>query len=249
MKRAHAGSDCETEEERDCADDQAVPKPKGRLLCRTQSLPPRPYQYKLFGDCVHGHVEFHPFILKIIDTPHFQRLRYLRQLGLTFFVFPGADHSRFEHSLGVCHLAGKLTRTLQQVEPDIGITDKDVLCEEIAGLCHDLGHGPFSHVFDAKFIPLARPGCTWTHEESSIKILDDLLKGLKHQFVDDIADIRMEEQDWIFIKELIDPPKGIFTPGVPWPCKGRGVEKSFLYQIVANKCSGIDVDKWDYFTR
>ncbi|KAG7228251.1 hypothetical protein INR49_009112 [Caranx melampygus] len=55
---------------------------------------------KVFNDPIHGHVELHPLLIKIIDTPQFQRLRYIKQLGGTYFVFPGACHNRFEHSIG-----------------------------------------------------------------------------------------------------------------------------------------------------
>lgn len=55
----------------------------------------------MFNDPVHGHIEIHPLCVKIIDTPQFQRLRYIKQLGTCYFVFPGASHNRFEHSLGL----------------------------------------------------------------------------------------------------------------------------------------------------
>lgn len=55
----------------------------------------------MFNDPVHGHIEVHPLCVKIIDTPQFQRLRYIKQLGTCYFVFPGASHNRFEHSLGL----------------------------------------------------------------------------------------------------------------------------------------------------
>ncbi|EDO26257.1 predicted protein, partial [Nematostella vectensis] len=55
---------------------------------------------KVFNDPIHGHIDVHPLCVKIIDTPQFQRLRNLKQLGGCYFVFPGAAHNRFEHSIG-----------------------------------------------------------------------------------------------------------------------------------------------------
>ena len=59
-----------------------------------------------------------------------------------------ATHTRFEHSVGVCYLAGKMIRSIAKNQPELKITKKDIELIEIAGLCHDIGHGPFSHLFD-----------------------------------------------------------------------------------------------------
>ena len=59
---------------------------------------------QIFNDPIHGHIEIHPLCIKIIDTPQFQRLRYLRQLGVCYFVFSGASHNRFEHSIGLVNV-------------------------------------------------------------------------------------------------------------------------------------------------
>ena len=85
----------------------------------------------------------------IIDTLHFQRLRNLKQLGSVYYVFPGATHSRFEHSLGVGHLSNLLLNQLL----NSGTLDKSEYRHIhfpmiLASVCHDLGHGPFSHLFD-----------------------------------------------------------------------------------------------------
>ncbi|XP_060930575.1 deoxynucleoside triphosphate triphosphohydrolase SAMHD1-like [Limanda limanda] len=204
---------------------------------------------KVFNDPIHGHVELHPLLIRIIDTPQFQRLRNIKQLGGAYFVFPGASHNRFEHSIGVGHLAGQLVKALHDRQPELDITDRDILCVQIAGLCHDLGHGPFSHLFDRKFIPTARPGYPWKHEQASLKMFDYLVKDNNLRPVMEQHGLVLHE-DLKFIKEQIAGPldtNGAEAKG--WPYKGRKEKKSFLYDIVANKRNGIDVDKWDYFAR
>uniref|UniRef100_A0A8C2IYD8 HD domain-containing protein n=1 Tax=Cyprinus carpio TaxID=7962 RepID=A0A8C2IYD8_CYPCA len=115
-------------------------------------------EVKVVNDSIHGHIELHPLLVKIIDTPQFQRLRHIKQLGGAYWVFPGASHNRFEHSIGVAYLAGCMVKSLQEKQPELHITNRDILCVTIAGLCHDLGHGPFSHLFDKKFIPAVQSG-------------------------------------------------------------------------------------------
>ncbi|XP_052062384.1 deoxynucleoside triphosphate triphosphohydrolase SAMHD1-like isoform X2 [Mytilus californianus] len=203
------------------------------------------HQRKVFNDPVHGHMEIHPLCVKIIDTPQFQRLRYIKQLGACYFVYPGAGHNRFEHCIGVCHLAGQLARTLKKRQPELDITNKDVLCVEIAGLCHDLGHGPFSHLFDGKFIPTVRPKLKWKHEDASVIMFDYLIK--ENELREEFERFGLTEQDITFVKEQIAGP--LKKNKNEWPYQGREEKKGFLYEIVANKRNGIDVDKWDYFAR
>ncbi|XP_053429539.1 deoxynucleoside triphosphate triphosphohydrolase SAMHD1 isoform X2 [Nycticebus coucang] len=204
---------------------------------------------KVINDPIHGHIELHPLLIRIIDTPQFQRLRYIKQLGGGYYVFPGASHNRFEHSLGVGYLAGCLVRALCEKQPELQITERDILCVQIAGLCHDLGHGPFSHMFDGRFIPLACPEIKWTHEQGSVEMFEHLINSnnlkdvMKHYGL-------VPEEDICFIKEQIAGPlESPIKNNSLWPYKGRPKEKSFLYEVVANKRNGIDVDKWDYFAR
>ena len=76
--------------------------------------------------------------MDIIDTPQFQRLRFIKQLGSCHWVFPTATHSRFQHSLGVGFVAQKFASELKEQRPDL-VDSKDVQCVLLAGLCHDLG--------------------------------------------------------------------------------------------------------------
>jgi len=93
------------------------------------------------GPQVHGQIDLHPTLWKIIDTPQYQRLRRCKQLGHASLVFQNATHSRFEHSVGVAYKAGKVVRRIQEKQPGLNVTAKDKLCVEIAALVHDLGHG------------------------------------------------------------------------------------------------------------
>jgi len=195
---------------------------------------------KFFNDSIHGHIELHPLLIKFIDTCQFQRLRDLKQLGTLYYVYPGACHNRFEHCIGTCYLAGKLLKHIQDRQPEV-VDDRDILCVQIAALCHDLGHGPFSHVFDSQFIPSIRPGIQWKHEDASCMMLEHLIKEnhLEEKFKDYGLNY---EEDLIFIKQLINPPEDNSN-------YQRPKTKRFLYEIVSNKTNGVDVDKWDYFAR
>ncbi|XP_033009135.1 deoxynucleoside triphosphate triphosphohydrolase SAMHD1-like isoform X2 [Lacerta agilis] len=203
---------------------------------------------KVFNDPIHGHIEMHPLLVRIIDTPQFQRLRYIKQLGGCYYVFPGASHNRFEHSLGVSYLAGRLIRALQKRQPELDINQRDILCVQIAGLCHDLGHGPFSHMYDKRFIPRVCSGTEWKHEVASVKMFEYLIDSNDLRPVLEYYGLKLDK-DIDFIKEQIAGPIKTENNSSSWPYRGRPEEKGFLYEIVANKTSGIDVDKWDYFAR
>jgi HD superfamily phosphohydrolase len=97
---------------------------------------------KFIKDPVHGYVEVEDELLPLLDSPPVQRLRHVKQLGFSYLVYPGANHTRFEHSLGTMHLATILARHL-------ALDPADVLLIGTAGLLHDIGHGPFSHTSEA----------------------------------------------------------------------------------------------------
>ena len=89
-------------------------------------------------DPVHGYIEVPAEILPLVDSPALQRLHHIRQLGFAYLVYPGANHTRFEHSLGAMHLASLLCRHL-----GFGTAETRTIC--CAALLHDIGHGPYSH--------------------------------------------------------------------------------------------------------
>ena len=71
---------------------------------------------------------------------------------MSSYVFPTGTHKRFEHSIGTAYLALKVAKRLRKKQPELGIDERDLQCVAIAGLCHDLGHGPYSHLFDGPFL-------------------------------------------------------------------------------------------------
>jgi HD superfamily phosphohydrolase len=105
-------------------------------------------------DPIHNFIGFDDKIWQMIDTPVFQRLRHLKQLGFCDMVWPGARHARFEHSLGVGHLAEKfILKAFENSsihETNMDKADQRYYTSSVlmAGLFHDLGHGPFSHGFE-----------------------------------------------------------------------------------------------------
>lgn len=99
-------------------------------------------------DHLYGPLKIPKYCWAIIDTYEFQRLRYIKQLGPCYLVYPGANHTRFEHALGCCHLANIFMKTIQENQPELEIQKKEIQAVILTALCHDLGHGPFSHTFD-----------------------------------------------------------------------------------------------------
>ena len=194
---------------------------------------------KVINDPVHGHMYFPGVIVDAIDTPQVQRLRELKQLGTSYYVFPGASHNRFEHSLGTAHLATNMFDALRtRASSDIrgALMGADRVAVQLAGLCHDLGHGPFSHVFDNEFLPRRVAGWhagdepPWNHEAMGADMFRwmvddngmDLDKGVIDRVCDLITSSNVESA----------------TPGT-----------KFLWDIVANKRNSIDVDKFEYLLR
>jgi HD superfamily phosphohydrolase len=153
----------------------------------------------------------------LIDTYPFQRLRRLRQLVGADFAYPGACHSRLEHSLGVMHLAGELAGNMAK---NGQLTDDEVQEIKVAALLHDVGHGPFSHVFE----PILMQNLNKTHEDMSTWIIRKT----------EIADIMK--------REGMDPTRvGELAVG-----RLKNTQKRFANQIIS---SAVDVDKMDFVGR
>ncbi len=168
-------------------------------------------------DPVHGYVYISKKEKEIIDSYPMQRLRRLRQLAGSEYVYPGANHTRFEHCVGVLYLAGKAVEN-----PNIfqRISDEELEITKIAALLHDVGHGPFSHVFEQLLIKELEE----THEDITSWLIE------KSELGDTVAKMgyRPEEVGKLAVGKLHKP------------------RKAFLDQIIS---SAVDVDKQDFIVR
>ena len=194
---------------------------------------------KLIFDPVHKYIEIDQELLNIIDTPEFQRLRNIKQLGIAYHVFIGASHNRFEHSIGVSYLCGLLVSNIKNKQPELYITDRDIILVKIAGLCHDLGHACFSHFFDDYFLNNKLKGTTkeqWAHHEYRSEVLI--------RYIITKYKLGFSEDEIEFICELINSKNRTKKLG-----KYRIRRPEFLYEIVSNNKSGLDCDKIDYLLR
>ncbi|MEM1657876.1 MAG: HD domain-containing protein [Candidatus Jordarchaeales archaeon] len=171
----------------------------------------------LIKDPIYGYIQCDFEEVKVIDTEAVQRLRRIRQLAGSEFVYPAGVHTRFEHSLGVMHLSNLMAESLVSK----GYLESDAVeMIKIAGLLHDVGHGPFSHVFEALLIRHLKK----THEDITMEIITQT--SLK----DAVESIGLNAKD-----------VALLAVG-----KLQKKHKEFLSQIIS---SSIDCDKLDYILR
>ena len=188
-------------------------------------------------DRVHGALRLSELAAAIAATPEFARLDGVRQLGACALVYPSATHTRREHSLGVAHLARRAAEGLRARYP-ARVSADDVLAVEIAGLVHDLGHGPLSHLFE-EYV-----GDGWSHERMAPRVLDLLLARNAIDLRDHFSDARAAREFVALLVEGLDAD-------APWPEErvGRPADRRFLANLVCSRETGVDVDKLDYLLR
>lgn len=181
---------------------------------------------KIIKDCIYGHITLPLLCEQFIDTPEFQRLRRVKQLGLAQYAFPSAVHTRFEHSIGVMHLTGKV---IDQISKIYHVDQRTKELVQLAGLYHDIGHFAFSHLFDTFLESFDIDQGIFSlkkHEDRSIYFLNRVNNRLQLLFPEEVT----------FVSACI---QGEYLIGYP----------PFLFEIVSDKTCGLDVDRQDYINR
>ena len=108
----------------------------------------RPAELEIIRDPLWDNIRLDPPALQALDPPAVQRLRYIRQVGHAFLVYPGATHTRFEHALGAYHLTRRALSLLEERGELRQVPEEDCLAVRLAALLHDIGHYPFSHALE-----------------------------------------------------------------------------------------------------
>ena len=171
-------------------------------------------------DAVYRYIRLPPMCRAFCDTPEFQRLRDIKQLGIVYMVYPSAVHTRFEHSLGVMHLAGVVVDVLRST--GVSVSDREKQLVQLAGMLHDAGHIAWSHTLDSL---LCAAGYA-AHESRSVHILTKLNQRLK---------LLSTTEEAMVTRMIVGDRVG-------------AADRSFLYEIVASPI-GLDVDRFDYLQR
>lgn len=151
-------------------------------------------------DPIHGMIELSPAEWEAVDTQVFQRLRRVRQLAMTHLVYPGALHTRFEHSIGVRHIAGRLCESL-------GFEPEETEVVKTAALLHDVGHGVFSHVSEQVIDELS--GVDGVHEAVSVAVMrtdPDLHAALGKELCEQAADVVGLEGPRTATRDIVSGP-------------------------------------------
>lgn len=177
---------------------------------------------QVIRDPIHGYIEIDELAIEIIDTVEMQRLRRIRQLGFSYLVYPGANHTRFEHSLGTYHLMNVLLDTLGVSKEE----EKELL---VASLIHDVGHGPYSHA-----------------TESVIK----KVTGRSHEDVEDVIfeHVKEKKKEVTTIAEVLEEHR-MDKRKIMGYIKGERAEYGGEMDFSKILNGEIDVDKMDYLVR
>jgi HD superfamily phosphohydrolase len=181
---------------------------------------------KIIRDSIHGNIKLNEFFIKLLNSPELQRLYNIKQLGFAHLVFPGAHHSRLEHSLGTYYIASEISKS-------INLNDEERNIIKCAALLHDVGHGPFSHTLEI----ILQNSLNLNHVELTKRIIFgkyDILQSEEKNFT------LYPQLSEILDKENID--KNLLSNIIT----GNNQNKSYMVEILN---STIDADQLDYLIR
>ncbi|MDH7517681.1 MAG: HD domain-containing protein [Candidatus Thermoplasmatota archaeon] len=183
-------------------------------------------EHKTIRDPIHGDIKLEGVFLDLLETPEIQRLYNIKQLGFAHLVFPGAHHTRLEHSLGTYHMASKAADLL-----DMNKNEKQIIA--CAAFLHDLGHGPFSHTLES----ILRNTLDFDHVDLTEKLISgeySIFSSEEKKFISSPSVHEILEKNNINQKEIIDI------------IRGATHKKPYLSELLN---SAIDVDQLDYLVR
>ncbi|MDI6855855.1 MAG: HD domain-containing protein [Candidatus Thermoplasmatota archaeon] len=197
------------------------------------------YEHKIIRDSVHGNIKIEGLLLDLMETPEVQRLNCIHQLGFAYLVYPGAHHSRIEHSLGTAHIAGKIAEQLN-------LENYEKTLVQAVGLLHDIGHGPYSHTLEY----ILGKKLKKDHVDITKQIITgeySVIKGNELIAIDNtktVAEI-LERYDLeprkvanLVSKSFVDYSLDVFLT--------KEIERRYLHQIIH---SPIDADQIDFLIR
>ena len=196
--------------------------------------------FKIIHDAIHGSIKFEGVTLRLLETPEMQRLSGIKQLGLGYLVFPGANHTRLEHSIGVGYVAGRMGEVLNLPKEEVELL-------KAAGMLHDLGHSPFSHTLEYLLYEKTK----LDHMEITTQIIKgkmDLLEGLEiegreriHEILEDYS-LDTERICDMILGKTKEMTLEDFEKGKEF----FGDEKNYLVNMISGS---LDADQLDYLLR
>ena len=188
-------------------------------------------KHKIINDPVFGFLNIpNDLLFDILQHPLVQRLIRIRQLGLSYLVYPGAMHSRFSHSLGAMHLMSEAIASLRGKGVDI--SESEATGALVAILLHDVGHGPFSHVLEHTLVEGI------THEEISLLMMEQINQELAERNQQlALCDAQTDDGLSVCAQRPLDEAIAIFKDEYP---------RHFLHQLISSQ---LDVDRMDYLCR
>lgn len=215
---------------------------------------------KVINDPIWGCIKYYGWEIAIIDTPLFQRLRDIYQVGLGVFTYPAARHSRFEHSLGVVAIADKMIQSLRNQDASfLKISDIDVQEVRLAALLHDIGHCFYSHLSETFYGTLPEFTDLQRYFRLSFKVTPKPHEMFSYLVINTPRFINFLQENDILPQKLVSEANGLellmkrignMIIGVPNKGRYKGQDRKKTYAYLTSIINGdIDADKLDYIRR